>query len=506
MQSSDERLDDPTDEEIELLLIEEELMRQDAVLSFPLFVKLAWHIVEPDVPYVHSWHVDAIGEHLEAVLDGRIRNLVINMPPRMSKSTLVSVLFPAWVWLRYPGKKFLYSAYAASLSTRDSIKCRRLIESDWYKSFFKITWSMNADQNTQTEFSNTRQGHRIATSVDAAATGKGGDIIVVDDPIKAMDAFSPTIRQRAIDWWDQEMSTRSITPKTVARIIVMQRLHPDDLTGHVLKQGGYVQLKLPMEYEIPRDEFGNEIPKEQTATSIGWTDPRVVPGELLSPDRFGPEEIVELKLRLGSHGYAGQEQQRPAALEGGVIKRAWFKFYKEVPWDLTNHVIAADYATSEKTSADATVLGCAARRRADVYVLDIFKDRMEFPAAVAATKQFVAKHPRALKKKLEKKSNGVAIIQTLKTEIPGIVEVNPTTDKLSRLMAVAPFVEAGNVYLPENAPWVLDFINEICSFAGEGSGHDDQVDVFTMILDEYISQPAVAPPSAVSAAGRGRGY
>jgi predicted phage terminase large subunit-like protein len=484
----------PTQKEIERLLIREEIARRRAIKDFAYFVKLAWHVVEPDVPYVHNWHVDAIGLHLEAVLDGRIRNLLINMPPRMSKSTLVSVMFPAWVWLRFPGKKFLYSSYADSLSSRDSIKCRRLIESPWYRAFFKIAWEMNWDQNTQSEFSNTHQGVRIATSVGGAGTGKGGDIIVCDDPHKATDVYSDTKREAAIDWWDQEMSTRSINPKTVARIVVMQRLHPKDLSGHLLDRGGYTHLKLPMEYELQKNE-----------TSIGWCDPRTEYGELLSPDRFGPAEIIQLKHDLGSHGYAGQEQQEPRAFEGGVIKRAWFKFYDELPWDVTHHCQAWDFAASSKNTADYTVGGVAARRRGDVYIIDVFRDRLEFPAACEALQTLSAKHPRALKKKVENKSNGTAVIQQLKRVISGIVVVNPVNDKLSRLQAVSPFVEAGNVYLPRGAPWVQDFINEVCGFSGEGSGHDDQVDVFTMLLDEFQNTAAMVMPSAVSAT-QGRGY
>jgi predicted phage terminase large subunit-like protein len=484
----------PTPKQIERLLIREEIARRRAIKEFSYFCKLAWHVVEPEVPYVHNWHVDAIGLHLEAVLDGRIRNLLINMPPRMSKSTLVSVMFPAWVWLRYPGKKFLYSSYAQSLSIRDSIKCRRLMESEWYIRFFKVDWAMNSDQNTQGEFSNTRQGVRIATSVDASGTGKGGDIIVCDDPHKATDVYSDTKRESAITWWDMEMSTRSINPKTVARIIVMQRLHPEDLSGHVLARGGYVHLKLPMEYEGDTKE-----------TSIGWRDPRTEIGELLSPGRFGPPEVAQLKIDLGSHGYAGQEQQNPTAVEGAYIKRSWFRYYKELPWDVRQHTASWDFASSEKTSADYTVglVGC--RRGSDIYLIDMIRDRMEFPTACQALISFSAKHPKALKKLVEDKSAGIAIIQQLKRTVTGIVAVSPKNDKLSRLIAVSPVIEAGNVYLPESAPWVSDFLNELCGFAGEGSGNDDIVDACVYLLQDFITTPAMSAPIGIRTPGASRG-
>ncbi len=236
------------------------------------FVRQAWHVVEPSTPFVPGWHVDAIIEHLEAVSSGQIRNLLINVPPRHMKSLLVAVFWPAWEWIRYPERRWLFSSYAAQLSIRDSIKCRRLIESPWYQVRWGNTFALTSDQNTKGRFDNNRSGYRLSTSVGGAATGEGGDRIICDDPHNVQEAESDAIRKATLDWFDVVMSTRANDPKTVGRVVVMQRCHQQDLSGHLLEQGGWEHLCLPAEYE-----------GATCATSIGWSDPRTQQGELLWP-------------------------------------------------------------------------------------------------------------------------------------------------------------------------------------------------------------------------------
>ena len=209
----------------------------------------AWRVIEPGMPFIDNWHIEAICLHLQAVVDGLIRNLLINMPPRCMKSILVSVLFPAWVWIRHPEKRFLYSSYSQTLATDHSVATRRVIESDWYQEKWSRRFVLAGDANLKTRFENTRRGYRFSTSVGGSATGMGGDFIVADDPHNVKEAESDAIRAATIDWWDKVMSTRLNNPKTGARIIVMQRVHEADLSGHVLKKGGWDHLCLPMEYE-----------------------------------------------------------------------------------------------------------------------------------------------------------------------------------------------------------------------------------------------------------------
>src|SRR6266853_1026359 len=281
------------------------------------FVRQAWAVVEPSTPFVFGWHIDAIIEHLEAVTRGEIRNLLINVPPRHMKSLLVSVFWPAWEWIAHPERRWLYSSYAASLSIRDSVKFRRLIESPWYQSRWGDRFDLTSDQNTKVRVDNSRSGYRIATSVGGSATGEGGDRIICDDPHNVQEVESDSVRKGTRDWFDIVISSRVNDPKTTAMVVVMQRCHQQDLSGHLLEQGGWEHLCLPAEYEGP-----------SRATLIGFIDPRTQPGELLWPERFGPKEIVNLKISLGSYAAAGQLQQRPSPAGGGIFKRHWWRFWQ----------------------------------------------------------------------------------------------------------------------------------------------------------------------------------
>src|SRR5437764_12448684 len=268
----------------------DELDAEMASRSLREFVRQAWPIVEPSTPFVPGWHIDAIIEHLEAVTRGQIRNLLINVPPRHMKSLLVSVFWPAWEWIRWPERRWLFSSYAAQLSIRDSVMCRRLIESPWYQTRWQHVFCLTGDQNTKGRFDNNRSGYRLATSVGGAATGEGGDHIITDDAHNVQEAKSDSIRKSTLDWFDVVMSTRVNDPKTAGKVVVMQRCHQQDLSGHLIEQGGWEHLCLPAEYEGP-----------PCVTTIGWSDPRKEPGELLWPAQFGAPEIEDLKRSLGSY-------------------------------------------------------------------------------------------------------------------------------------------------------------------------------------------------------------
>jgi len=298
--------------------------------SLNSFTKASWSTIENAIPFQNNWHIDAINDHLQAVVDGDIKRLIINIPPRHMKSLSTAVILPAWTWARDPSKKFLYSSYAASLSIRDSTKCRRLIESPWYQSHFPHV-KLTSDQNTKGRFENSSGGHRIATSVGGAATGDGGDIVLIDDPASASVAQSSAMRTSVLEWWDQTMQTRLNDPKNSSFIIIAQRLHTNDLCGHILENelgSEWDHLMIPARYEV-----GHPTPMR---SSIGFTDPRTKEGELLWPERFGEKELSTLERSLGSYASAGQLQQRPAPKGGGILKASWW-----VPWekqDLPNNI------------------------------------------------------------------------------------------------------------------------------------------------------------------------
>jgi predicted phage terminase large subunit-like protein len=279
------------------------------------FVTEAWKVVEPGTPFVPSWHVRAICAHLEACTRGQIRRLVINIPPRCMKSLLVSVFWPAWVWIARPHTRWLFASYAQHLSLRDSLHCRDVIQSPWYQKHWGHRFRLREDQNQKTRFDNDRSGFRLASSTGGVGTGEGGDFIVADDPHNVTEAESDTQRETVLRWWDQSMSTCGNDPRTVVHVVVMQRLHERDLSGHLLEQGGYEHLCLPMELE----------PRRRCVTALGWRDPRQREGELLCPGRFPRAAVEELQRRLGLYGTAGQLQQRPTPLDGGLFRRSWFR-------------------------------------------------------------------------------------------------------------------------------------------------------------------------------------
>jgi len=395
-----------------------DIEREFATRRLGEFVRQAWHVVEPSTPFIPNWHIDAMAEHLEAVSRGEIRNLLINVPPRHAKSLLVSVFWPVWEWIRWPERRWLFSSYAVSLSIRDSLKCRRPIESPWFQSHWGDRFRLTGDQNQKSRFENDKTGYRLSMSVGGTATGEGGDRIICDDPHNVQEAESDTVRKSTLDWWDTVMSTRLNDPKTAAKVIVMQRCHQEDLSGHVLRQGGWEHLCLPAEFEGARRR-----------TSIGWSDPRTESGELLWPQRFGPEELATLKRSLGSYAAAGQLQQRPSPAEGGSFKRNWWRFYREYPRYESGRPNFAEIVMSwDMTSKDAVTSGYVVgqvrgRRGSERWFLDQVRARMDFVGTVRAFEALCVKWPSATTKLIEDKASGPAIISALRRKISGIIPV-----------------------------------------------------------------------------------
>lgn len=289
------------------IAIEREACRR----SLATFVREAWHVLEPGTPYVHGWHVEAICEHLEAVTRGQINRLLINIPPGTMKSTLTSVFWPAWEWgpAGLPHIRMIGASHEASLATRDARKMRMLVTSDWFQARWPVR--MAADQSEKINFENAERGFRQACPV-GSMTGKRGHRVVWDDPHSAEDANSPAKREGALRVFRETLPSRLVEPRTSAIIVVMQRLHEQDVSGEILAGDyGYEHLRLPMEFEAGR----------RCSTSIGWSDPRAEEGELLFPQRFPREVIDRDKKAMGEYAVAGQFQQRPAPRTGGYF--AW---------------------------------------------------------------------------------------------------------------------------------------------------------------------------------------
>lgn len=310
-----------------------ELTAEQARRSLREFVRQAWSVIEPETPFKDGWCLGAVCEHLEALLTGQIRDLLINIPPRHTKSLLTSVFMPVWRWLHQPGEQFLFSSYGDVLSTRDSVKSRRLIKSPWFQDRWGCPYPdhdvpgfskeecpayfhLSDDQDAKHYYTNDRGGHRFSTSVDAATTGFGGGVLVLDDPHNVQEAESEVVRQRTVEYVDQSWGTRGNDPKTVRRVVIMQRVHVSDVSAHLLRKGGWVHLCLPAEY--PAKGYSYPRDAHPAPNPLNFIDPRKEPGELLWPERMGPEEIAKAKL-IGERAYAGQFDQQPTAAGGNLF-------------------------------------------------------------------------------------------------------------------------------------------------------------------------------------------
>jgi len=295
--------------------------------SLQHFIRQAWPVVEPKEPFVGGWHIDAICEHLEAITNLQIQNLIINVPPRHMKSLSVTVFWPCWEW----GPKdmghirWLFSSYAERLSKRDSLKCRRLIMSPWYQERWGHRYHIVSDQNEKLRFENSKTGYRIATSVGGVGTGEGGDRIVADDPHNVIDGESEVKRETVLLWWDESMATRLNDENTGAKVVIMQRVHDADLCGHILEQElDYVHLCLPARYE------GNRV-KTCIPLDKPFEDPRAEDGEPLWPGKFGQAELDKRERGMTEYAVAGQHQQRPSPRGGGIFKVEKFEIIEAMP-------------------------------------------------------------------------------------------------------------------------------------------------------------------------------
>tara|TARA_R100000935_G_scaffold37867_2_gene59006 strand:- start:411 stop:1844 length:1434 start_codon:yes stop_codon:yes gene_type:complete len=441
------------------------------------FTKSSWQAIEPGRDFYDNWHIDAVSDHLQAVVEGDIKRLIINIPPRHMKSISVAVALPAWAWTIQPEKKFLYASYAGSLSIRDSVKCRRLLDSRWYKEHFGETFKLTSDQNQKQRFENNKTGARIATSVDGALTGEGGDIIVIDDPHNVRESESSTVREGVLEWWDQAMQTRLNDPKTGAFIIIMQRVHENDLTGHILSNelgDEWDHLCLPARYEIGHPTI--------TRSTLNFFDPRTEEGELLWPDRIDDKTLANLERSLGSYAAAGQLQQRPMPKGGGILKAEWW-----VPWEKEELPSNIEYvlqswdtafSTKENSSYSARTTWGVFRSngQVNVIVIDMWYDRVSYPELrKIAQESYEEWEPDAVL--IEKKASGQSLLQDLRMAGIPVLEYSPDRDKQARAHASSALLEDGRIYFPFNKKWAKDLI-DICAAFPAGD-NDDIVDTCT---------------------------
>lgn len=478
--------------EIEL---ENELLRRSAKDSLYDFTRYVWSIIEPETMFVDGWHINCICEHLEAVSRFEISKLIINMPPRHMKSILGCVVFPAWVWGTRPELSFIYGSHSVSLATRDSIKTRELITSQKYMEVFEPTWSLKADKNQKMSFENTKGGTRHSVGVGSGVTGFGGDFLFIDDPLSALEAHSEVARDEANRWHDKVLSTRINNPKRHAKVIIMQRLHGEDLSGHVIKKGSYERLILPAEYD-PDAELKSE-------TTLNYVDPRRVKGELLWPEQWDQSSINDAKVTLGDDSEA-QLNQDPKAPAGGLFPRDNWQGFDTAPSIILETVLIIDPAQKPGISNDYSAFALWARTPNGYYLLDLCREKTDAPLLQALTLAYYNKWlPNAVL--IEDKSAGSSLIQHLvrETSLPVLPFDPGQRDKIVRATAATPSVRAGKCHLP-NAPIMAHDkesdkeVNLIDLFIKEHekfpkAKHDDMVDTTSMMV-EYFARRSTSEP------------
>ena len=441
----------------------------DALLRTRLaaFTRKAFSTVDPGAEYKHNWHVDLIAEYLEACTRREIKRLIINIPPRYMKSIAVTVAWPAWLLGKNPAEKIIAASYSHSLSLKHSTDCRLVIKSDWYRRAFPGVM-LTDDQDTKEKFVTTQRGMRYATSVGGSVTGEGGNFLIVDDPHNPLQALSDIQRQQALTWFDQSFASRLNDKQNGVIVLVMQCLHSNDLTHHLMDKGGWERLCLPLVAE--------------TKTIIDFGRVKVVreQGDILHPARENQEAVDRLKRDIGSYAFAGQYQQRPAPAEGGIFKAVWFKRYS-APQDKYEQIVQSwDTAIKASQINDPSVCTTWGIRQDGYDLLQVLVRRLEYPDLKALIEsQASAFRPDAIL--IEDKASGQQLLQDLKrsTTLP-LIAIMPIADKITRASAVSALVEAGKLSLPMQAAWLPDFEMELLTFPN--AAHDDQTDSVTQFL------------------------
>jgi predicted phage terminase large subunit-like protein len=474
------------------------------------FVRQMWKAVLPGVPLQWNWHLDVLCEHLEAVTRRDIRRLIINVPPRTLKSTVVSVAWPVWTWIQADPEKpkeslawwrWLFTSYAEKLAVRDALTSRRLIQHPWFQARWGDKFSLTSDMNTKGYYDNDKHGHRIAVGLLGGATGEGGEAVVADDPHNVEEGESVDVRQKTLLTWDEVFSTRVNDARTGVFVVIMQRVHSDDLTGHLLEQGGWHHLCLPMHYRpsvyLPGTKEPNpRLPQPHKGCQHG-SDPREEEGALLFPERFDEETLADLTKRLGAYAASAQLDQNPVPREGAIINVENIRPLPDafdVPdgkgrtlRSLLRKVQYWDLAFSEKQMADYTTAATKGVDSADNhYLLDMFRERIDegslaekIAAHIVLTKPdvvgleigaFRQKATLALIREVNRLLSKAHVAVT-------VLGVRVDKDKVTRARIPAERAKVGMEYGDKTARWWQTFEAEATPFPT--AQHDDQVDAWS---------------------------
>ncbi len=440
-------------------------LRQD----LSIYLEKVFMTLEPGTAYQHNWHLEHLAWQLQRVAKGEIKRLIICVPPRSMKSITVSVAFTAWLMGHDPTKRIICASYADDLARKLSTDTRTVLESPWHRELFPGL-RLTSKRPRGSELITTRQGYRLALGMGGSILGRGADLIIVDDPIKATDVVSEAERRRVNDAFDSSLYTRLNDKKSGAIVIIMQRLHQDDLVGHVLEKGDWEVVSIPAIEVEARDYQLSDDPAHVYHRRAG---------EILHESREGRAELEATRRMQGSMTFSAQYQQAPVPPEGNIVRRDWLRCY-ETPPDRFDFTLASwDTASTLSDHADYSVGTVWGAKGLDFYLLDVVRGRFEAPALRQQILTLAQRHG-VDQTIVEDTELGRALAQDLRRSNYPVVLSRPRHDKQARFLAQSARFEAGQVYVPQDAPWLADWISELLAFPN--GRHDDQVDSTSQAL------------------------
>jgi predicted phage terminase large subunit-like protein len=440
------------------------------------FFDRAFYELNPQTRFFCGPHIEMIATKLEACRLGKIKRLIINLGPRGLKSHCASITFPAWYLGHNPTGQIICASYGQDLADKFARDCRTIMAADWYKAIFA---TRVANRQAVADFMTTEQGVRMSTSVGGVLTGRGADLIIIDDPLKPDEALSETRRMAVNEWYDNTLVSRLNDKTNGCIIIIMQRLHQDDLVGHVLEQEDWEVLSLPAiaeqdETHVIVNPFGTRLFKRKA-------------GDALHPERESLAIYANIRQTIGEYNFLSQYQQNPSPAGGAMVKTGWLRFYEpgEQPAQFSRIVISLDSANKATELSDYSVFTVWGVDYKHYYLLEVVRLKLNYPDLKRKAVELANKYSSATIL-IEDKASGTQLIQDLQSEfVNGVTAYKPPpgSDKTMRLHAQTAMFENGRVFLPRTAPWLPDYVHELTSFPG--TRYDDQVDSTTQFLD-YI--------------------
>jgi len=429
------------------------------------FTEFAFGVVRPGIPFKPNWHFEAVTYKLSQVATGEVRRLIITLPPRHLKSLCTSVALPAWFLGRNPSERVVVVSYSDFLTRTHANDFRQVVNHPIYQATFP---TMRLSRDTDREIVTTERGKRIATSIDGTLTGLGGNLIIIDDPLKLGDAMSESVRARVIEWYRSTLLSRADDKKNARIVLVMQRVHQDDLAGYLQEQGGFELLNLPAIAQ--RSEY-YDLDEERLYLRQK--------GELLHPDHEPAHVLAELKREMGPIAFSAQYQQSPVPPGGTIIKRKWLTPYDTIDVQRDDRIILSwDIALSEAETGDYSACVVLLKRNEVFYVLEVVRGK--FPFEILKRKVMEVKHRYGSSTLLiEDSPISRGLIQSLREKSINVTTYKPDTDKRARVIAQTDLFAGGSVRLPRRAAWLEEFTAELLAFPGR---HDDQVDALTQGL------------------------